>query len=104
MGACGIIGTARPTCPIFCTDHLALLARSGLEVLDMVEEGHEIWCVVRKGEHGTHDVPAATREQTRSSVCKHVRSTAIPHAIQRLRWAVGRRLGRAESTTSSEFL
>ena len=33
----------------------------------------------------THDVPRAVREQM--SARRHVRSTAIPHAIQRLRWA-----------------
>lgn len=70
------------------------LARSGLEVLDMVEEGHEIWCVVRKGEHGTHEVPASHARDQMSVIRRHARSTAIPHAIQRLRWAVGRRLGR----------
>ena len=70
------------------------LARSGLEVLDMVEEGHEIWCVVRKGEHGTYEVPASHARDQMSVIRRHARSTAIPHAIQRLRWAVGRRLGR----------
>ena len=70
------------------------LARSGLEVMDMVEEGHEVWCVVRKGPHETLDVPPGFARDQKSVIRKHVRRTTLPYAIMRVRWAIGRRLGR----------
>ena len=70
------------------------LARSGLEVLDMAEEGHEVWCVVRKGPHEHLDVQPGLARDQKSVIRKHVRRTVLPYTINRVRWAVGRALGR----------